>query len=162
MVYFQDQGVITYDPAYEAAMYPPTHLSPGESVFLPLYAPHRVTNDDGVCISWNVGFNTPRTRRRRDAHCVNLELRHLGLSPLPFGRHTRVDAMKSRLRLPFRAGPSARGGSAHLDGHHDGPRDPGGVRLERRHTPGAAAHPQRADAVDEGPGLRQGLSLRAR
>jgi hypothetical protein len=102
LVYFQDQGVVTYDPAYEAAMYAPVHLTPGDSVFLPLYAPHRVTNDDGVCISWNVGFNTPRSRRRREAHCVNLELRHLGLSPSPYGKHARVDAMKARMRLPFR------------------------------------------------------------
>src|SRR5262245_17116261 len=103
LVYALDQGVVRYDPAYEPQMFPPTHLSPGESVFLPLYAPHRVINDDTVCVSWNVGFNTRRSRRRRDAHCVNLELRHLGMTPTPVGRRRWLDAMKSGSRVLFKA-----------------------------------------------------------
>ena len=102
LVYHQDQGVVTYDAAYEAKMFPPTHLVPGESTFLPLYAPHRVINDDGVCVSWNVGFNTPKSRRRRDTHCVNLELRHLGLTPSPYGAHPVRDAVKRTSRVAFR------------------------------------------------------------
>lgn len=103
LVYAYDQGVVTYDPAYEPQRFEPVHLSPGESVFLPLYAPHRVINDDTVCVSWNVGFNTARSRRRRDVHCVNLELRHLGLTPTPWGRRPRVDAMKRASRFVFKA-----------------------------------------------------------
>jgi hypothetical protein len=103
LVYALDQGVVRYDPAYEPQMFPPTHLSPGESVFLPLYAPHRVINDDTVCVSWNVGFNTRRSRRRRDAHCVNLELRHMGMRPTPVGRRPWLDALKSGSRVAFKA-----------------------------------------------------------
>jgi hypothetical protein len=102
LVYFQDQGVVRWKEDYEARMYPPTHLAPGESVFLPLYAPHRVVNDDGVCVSWNVGFNTRASRRRRAVHCVNLELRHLGMRPSALGRRPLRDALKARLGLPFR------------------------------------------------------------
>jgi len=54
-------------------------LNPGDSVFLPLYGPHRVINDDVPCISWNVGFNTRKSLRRKKIHLVNLELRKLGL-----------------------------------------------------------------------------------
>lgn len=102
LVWLYDQGAVSYDPAFESRMFPPTHLVPGDSVFLPLYAPHRVVNDDGVCVSWNVGFNTRRSRRRRDLHMVNVELRHLGLSPSPAGSHPFRDAVKARLRWPFR------------------------------------------------------------
>ena len=103
LVWLYDQGAVTYDPAYESRRFDPVHLSPGDSVFLPLYAPHRVINDDGICVSWNVGFNTRRSRRRRDVHLVNVELRHLGMAPSPVGAHPVRDALKARLRLPFRA-----------------------------------------------------------
>jgi hypothetical protein len=99
LVYAYDQGVVKYDASYESQMFPPTHLAPGESVFLPLYAPHRVVNDDTVCVSWNVGFNTRRTRRRRDVHCVNLELRHLGITPTPVGRRPWLDGLKRTSRV---------------------------------------------------------------
>lgn len=103
LVYAYDQGVVRYDPAFEPQRFPPTHLAPGQSVFLPLYAPHRVTNDDTVCVSWNVGFNTAATRRRRDVHCVNLELRHLGLTPTPVGRRPWLDGLKRTSRFVFKA-----------------------------------------------------------
>lgn len=103
LVYAYDQGVVTYDPSYEPQQFPPTHLAPGQSVFLPLYAPHRVVNDDTVCVSWNVGFNTPITRRRRDVHCVNLELRHLGVTPTPVGRRPWLDGLKRSSRFVFKA-----------------------------------------------------------
>jgi hypothetical protein len=71
LAYYEDQGCVGYDAAYEPRMFEPAHIAPGESVFLPLYAPHRVTNDDGVCISWNVGFHTGVSRRRRARSTVN-------------------------------------------------------------------------------------------
>ena len=101
LAYFEDQGCVAYDPAYEPKMFEPAHLAPGESVFLPLYAPHRVTNDDGVCISWNVGFHTGVSRRRRAVHRVNHELRHLGKTPAPFGAHPFRDSMKRGTRYVF-------------------------------------------------------------
>lgn len=101
LAYYEDQGCVGYDAAYEPRMFEPAHIAPGESVFLPLYAPHRVTNDDGVCISWNVGFHTGVSRRRRAVHRVNHELRHLGKTPAPFGAHPMRDTMKRRTRFFF-------------------------------------------------------------
>ncbi len=103
LVYTEDQNAVTYRPEYEAEMYPLVHLGSGESVFLPLYAPHRVTNDDGISISLNVGFNTRRSRRCRTVRLFNLELRHMGLNPTPYNRRPTVDAMKERMHLAFRA-----------------------------------------------------------
>lgn len=77
-VHTGEQGQ-TYNPEYEAQMFPPVELNPGESVFLPLYAPHRVINDDSICISWNVGFHTRRSTRRTKIHLINRELRSLGV-----------------------------------------------------------------------------------
>jgi hypothetical protein len=102
LVYSSNQGFVEYDPAYEPRRFDAVHLSPGDSVFLPLYAPHRVVNDPGICVSWNVGFNTRRSRRRRGVHWTNFELRHLGLSPAPYGARPLVDALKSRSLLAFR------------------------------------------------------------
>jgi hypothetical protein len=102
LVYFQDQGVVRWRADYEPRMFPPTHIAPGDSVFLPLFAPHRVVNDDGVCVSWNVGFHTRASRRRRAVHCVNLEMRHAGMSPSAYGLHPARDSWKARMRLPFR------------------------------------------------------------
>ena len=103
LLYTGDQGTIVYDRAYERAVFPPTSLGAGESVFLPFVAPHRVVNDDGVSISFNIGFHTRQSRRRRDVHLVNLELRRLGLPPAPFGQRPWMDALKARASLAFKA-----------------------------------------------------------
>jgi hypothetical protein len=103
LVYTEDQGSVTYRPEYEAAMFPPVHLGPGESVFLPLCAPHRVSNDEGVSISMNVGFHTPWSRRCRTVRLVNLELRQWGLHPAPCNQRPMVDAVKQRMHLALRA-----------------------------------------------------------
>jgi len=103
LVHTGNQGAVVYDPAYEPQMFPPTHLDPGDSVFLPLFAPHRVINDPGLSVSWNVGFHTRRSRRRRTLHLVNLELRQLGLRPTGYGRRPAVDAVKGSMNLALRA-----------------------------------------------------------
>jgi hypothetical protein len=103
LLWTYDQGAVVYDPAYEARRFEPVHLTPGHSVFLPLYAPHRVVNDDGVCVSWNVGFNTRRSRRRGNVHLANVELRHLGIRPSAPGLHPVRDAVKRGIRPLFRA-----------------------------------------------------------
>jgi hypothetical protein len=102
LVYTHDQGTVVHFPDYEQHLFEPAHIAPGESVFLPLYAPHRVTNDDGLSISWNVGFHTRASRRRRDVHLVNLELRRMGLRPRPFNRSPLMDSLKLKSRLAFR------------------------------------------------------------
>jgi hypothetical protein len=102
LVATHDQGVIVYQPEYEQAMFAPVHLDPGEGVFLPLYAPHRVVNDEGVSVSLNIGFHTRRSRRRKAVHLVNRELRQRGLRPEPFGRNTLVDTFKHSSFLALR------------------------------------------------------------
>jgi len=102
LVYSSNQGHVVYNSQYEPSMFPPQHLTPGESVFLPLYAPHRVVNDDGLCISWNVGFHTRKSRINRLAHMVNLELRQLGLHPTPAGHHRTLDMIKAQTHVAFR------------------------------------------------------------
>jgi len=102
LVWTHNQGTVTYRPEYEQHQFEPAHISPGESVFLPLYAPHRVTNDPGVSVSWNVGFHTAASRRRRTVHMVNLELRQLGMHPSRFNAHPLVDSVKAHAYLPFR------------------------------------------------------------
>ena len=103
LLWTYDQGAVTYDAAYEPRRFEPVHLTPGDGVFLPLYAPHRVVNDDGVCVSWNVGFNTRRSRRRRNTHLVNVELRRMGVRPSSPGLHPARDAVKRAMRPVLRA-----------------------------------------------------------
>jgi hypothetical protein len=94
LVRSSDQGAVNYLPEYEKSLNPPVVLNPGDSVFLPLYGPHRVINDDVPCISWNVGFNTRKSLRRKKVHLVNLELRKLGLPVSPYNRSHTVDSLK--------------------------------------------------------------------
>jgi hypothetical protein len=102
MVYKSDQGPVVYRPEYEQQVYEPVSLGPGSSVFLPLYAPHRVTNDESFSISFNVGFHTPRSLRRDRVHRVNWELRRMGIDPSPYNRSAARDALKARLLMAFR------------------------------------------------------------
>lgn len=103
LVYTGNQGAVTYEPEYEAAVFPPISLAPGESVFLPLFAPHRVINDDGVSVSINIGFHTRESRRRKNVHLVNLEMRRMGLRPAPFNLRPAMDSVKQRMILAVRA-----------------------------------------------------------
>ena len=103
LVFTEDQGKVVYRPDYAEAMFEPVRLTPGDSVFLPLYAPHRVTNDGDLCISWNVGFHTRHSSRRRAAHYVNHELRRWGLKPQSFGEQAGTDTFKSYFEWPLRA-----------------------------------------------------------
>ncbi len=75
----------------------------GEAAFLPLFAPHRVTNDDGVSVSWNVGFHTRKSLVRRDAHFVNYELRRWGVKPRPVGERPWADRLKGMAQWGVRA-----------------------------------------------------------
>jgi hypothetical protein len=97
-----DQGAVKYLPEYEQSLNPPVVLNPGESIFLPLYAPHRVINDDVPCISWNVGFNTRKSLRRKKVHLVNFELRKLGVSVSPYDQSRALDTIKRFAHFGFR------------------------------------------------------------
>ena len=103
LVYTDDQKAVTYSPEYEAHMFPPLHISPGEAAFLPLFSPHHVTNDDGVSVSWNVGFHTRKSLVRRDAHYTNYELRRWGIKPRPVGERPWADRLKGLAQWGVRA-----------------------------------------------------------
>jgi hypothetical protein len=103
LVYTGNQGVVTYKPEYEAAMFPSVPLAPAETIFLPLFAPHRVINDGDVSVSMNVGFHTRESRRRRNVHLFNLEMRSLGLRPAPFNQWPAIDSVKQRMHPAIRA-----------------------------------------------------------
>ena len=102
LVWTSNQGAVVYQPEYESQMFEPVHLAPSESVFLPLYAPHRVTNDPGISVSWNVGFHTPASRRRKQVHMVNLEMRHMGITPRPYNNSPTVDSLKTKMFFPLK------------------------------------------------------------
>jgi hypothetical protein len=103
LVYTGNQGAVTYQPEYEAEVFPAVPLTPGDTVFLPLFAPHRVINDGEISVSINVGFHIRESRRRRDVHLVNLEMRTLGLRPAPFNQRPAIDSVKQRMRPAIRA-----------------------------------------------------------
>src|SRR5262249_24915002 len=102
LVRSSDQGVVKYSPDYEKSLNPPVVLNPGESVFLPIYAPHRAINDDVPCISWNVGFNTRKSLRRKKVHLVNFELRKLGVSVSPYHQSGVMNSVKRFAHIGFR------------------------------------------------------------
>jgi len=102
LVYTHNQGAVTYQPEYERTLFPPVHMVPGETVFLPLFAPHRVINDDDICVSFNVGFHTRKSRRRRAVHIVNLEMRRLGLRPAPYDQRPGIDSIKNQMYQALR------------------------------------------------------------
>jgi len=103
LAYTHNQGAVTYKAEYETSLFPPVHMVPGDTVFLPLYAPHRVINDDDICVSFNVGFHTRKSRRRRAVHIVNLEMRRFGLHPAPYNERPGLDSIKSQMYLAVRA-----------------------------------------------------------
>ena len=53
-------------------------LVPGEALTWPLYAPHRVENQEGLCVSLSMDFQTRESRITTGAHRANGILRRLG------------------------------------------------------------------------------------
>ena len=65
-------------------------LVPGQMLYWPLNAPHRVENLEGVNVSMTVSFSTRGTRRREVLHLANGLLRHhFGIEP----KSTRIEGM---------------------------------------------------------------------
>ena len=65
-------------------------LAPGQMLYWPLNAPHRVENLEGVNVSMTVSFSTRGTRRREVLHLANGLLRHrFGIEP----KSTRIEGM---------------------------------------------------------------------
>jgi hypothetical protein len=72
---------LPYSPALEAQA---AHvaLEPGEALYWPLHAPHRVTNSDDLNVSVSVEFSSPRSRLENGVFYTNGVLRRrLGLAP---------------------------------------------------------------------------------
>ncbi len=69
-------------------------LAPGEAVSWPLYAPHRVENLDGPCVSISMDFQTWGSRITTGAHCANGVRRQWGMKP----------AAMAATPMPVRAG----------------------------------------------------------
>ncbi len=97
LVFTGDQKAVQYQPDYEQHLNTPVNIKPGESVFLPTFAPHRVINDEGLSISLNVGFNTQKSTRRKRIHLVNHHLRRLGFTPKHYNQSTGVDDFKNKM-----------------------------------------------------------------
>ncbi|MDP3980077.1 MAG: hypothetical protein Q8Q33_01545 [Chlamydiota bacterium] len=95
----QDQ---VYQAEYEEKAFPAVHAHPGEALFLPLYAPHRVLNGNAVTVAFNIGFHTRSSRRRKNVHMVNFDLRSMGMNPLPFNHSPLIDRIKANSILFFR------------------------------------------------------------
>lgn len=102
LVATKDHGAIKHRPEYESQMYPPVHLAPGESVFLPLFAPHRVTNDEGVSVSINIGFHTRTSKRAEKTILTNRALRGMGLKPRAWRESPWLDTWKAHGHLLVR------------------------------------------------------------
>jgi GNAT superfamily N-acetyltransferase len=102
LVHSGDHDAVTWRPEYEERAYPPVHLRPGDSVLLPLFAPHRVENDDEPSVSLSIGFHTRNSYQRSRVHLVNRELRALDLPVSPYGRSPLVDRIKHGLHAGVR------------------------------------------------------------
>lgn len=89
---FEQRGVIT-------------QLKPGEGLHFPVTAPHWVKNGPEVSISFSITFRTQYSERRARIYQANATLRHLGISPSPYGRSAISDSAKD---LVFRVARKTR------------------------------------------------------
>lgn len=97
-----DHGAVPYKPEYEGVALPPVDLEPGHGAFIPLFAPHRVENDDEPCVSLSVGFVPRQAMIRLRVHEVNHELRKLGWPVTASGRVPALDGVLHGLHLGMR------------------------------------------------------------
>lgn len=97
-----DHGAVPYKPEYEGAALPPVDLEPGHGAFIPLFAPHRVENEDEPCISLSVGFVPRHAMIRLRVHEVNHTLRKLGLPVTESGQKPALDGLLHGLHLGMR------------------------------------------------------------
>lgn len=72
---------LPYDLAFEqdAEVF---ELHPGEALVWPLYAPHRVENVDGLCVSLSMDYQTWESRARTGSLYTHAFLREKGLKPV--------------------------------------------------------------------------------
>jgi hypothetical protein len=97
-----DHGAVPYKPEYEGVALSPVDLEPGHGAFIPLFAPHRVENDDEPCVSLSVGFVPRHAMIRLRVHEVNHALRKLGFPVTASGRKPALDGLLHGLHLGMR------------------------------------------------------------
>lgn len=107
LVRTEDQRLVSYAESYEKQAFESMTLEPGMGAYLPHCAPHRVINNNEVCIAFTVGFFTQRSYRLNQAMMFNHALRSIGLSPRPVGRQTQLDLLKYYGNFGVRAGRKA-------------------------------------------------------
>ena len=82
-----------------AAAFP---LGPGDGVYVPLHAPHWVTNGPAVSVSLSITFYTRATDRAARVHVANAALRRLHVTPRPPGASPLADRTKEALTRSWR------------------------------------------------------------
>jgi hypothetical protein len=88
--------LVTYDEQFESKA-KVFDLIPGMGGYMPTTAPHWVKNGPDVSITASFTYYSRETLRREAVHCCNHMLRRRGMKPLPVGRSTTRDWMKSQV-----------------------------------------------------------------
>jgi quercetin dioxygenase-like cupin family protein len=73
----------------------PITIGPGEAVYVPVKAPHHVTNGAEVSVSISVTWQSPWSFAEADARAFNAMLRRIGIKPSPPGRWPRRNLVKA-------------------------------------------------------------------
>ncbi|HEX5007983.1 MAG TPA: hypothetical protein VFV70_12770 [Hyphomonadaceae bacterium] len=79
-------------------------LVPGEALAAPFYAPHRVENQEGLCVTLVLTFETAESRATNGAHAANSVLRRWGrkiarMEKTPFVARAALAAVAVAFRL---------------------------------------------------------------
>lgn len=73
----------------------PFALGPGEAVYVPVMAPHFVSNGPEVSVSISITWRSPWSYAEADARAFNGVLRRIGLKPAAPGRWPRQNLVKA-------------------------------------------------------------------
>ncbi len=73
----------------------PFALGPGEAVYVPVMAPHYVTNGADVSVSISITWRSPWSYAEADARLFNAMLRRIGIKPSAPGRWPRHNRLKA-------------------------------------------------------------------
>ena len=69
-------------------------MGPGDSVYVPLKAPHWVKTGKDVSVSFSITWRSEDSDRQRRVYLINHKLRNLGLDPPRFGQSPIIDKVK--------------------------------------------------------------------
>lgn len=81
---------LPYDPSFEAAAQS-VHLAAGDAVYVPVKAPHRVTNGKDISISFSVTWRSRMSVNEADLYRLNRQMRRRGGHPPMPGTHRARD-----------------------------------------------------------------------